>query len=46
MQLGIEAGPTAPQYRAEGKGPSRYVTDPEGVEDLKGASNLKAFRWY
>jgi len=35
--LGIEAGPTASRYGAEGEGPSIYVTDPEGnVVELKG----------
>jgi len=34
---GIEAGPVAPRYGAEGEGPSLYVTDPEGnVGELKG----------
>ena len=27
---GIEAGPTAPRFGAEGEGPSIYLTDPEG----------------
>jgi glyoxylase I family protein len=35
---GIEAGPLASRYGAEGAGPSLYVTDPEGnVVELKGA---------
>lgn len=34
---GIEAGPLASRYGAEGAGPSLYVTDPEGnVVELKG----------
>ena len=34
---GVEAGPIAPRYGAEGEGPSIYVTDPEGnVVELKG----------
>jgi len=34
---GIEAGPVASRYGAEGQGPSIYVTDPEGnVVELKG----------
>ena len=34
---GIEAGPTAARYGAEGDGPSIYVTDPEGnTVELKG----------
>ncbi len=34
---GIEAGPTAVRYGAEGDGPSIYVTDPEGnTVELKG----------
>lgn len=34
---GIEAGPVASRYGAEGEGPSLYVTDPEGnVVELKG----------
>jgi len=34
---GVEAGPLAPRYGAEGRGPSLYVTDPEGnVVELKG----------
>lgn len=34
---GIEAGPTAPRYGAQGEGPSMYLTDPEGnVVELKG----------
>lgn len=34
---GIEAGPLASRYGAEGQGPSLYVTDPEGnVVELKG----------
>jgi glyoxylase I family protein len=35
--LGIEAGPVATRYGAEGEGPSIYVADPEGnVVELKG----------
>jgi catechol 2,3-dioxygenase-like lactoylglutathione lyase family enzyme len=34
---GVEAGPVASRYGAEGRGPSLYVTDPEGnVVELKG----------
>ncbi|MBI1394632.1 MAG: VOC family protein [Betaproteobacteria bacterium] len=34
---GVEAGPLAQRYGAEGEGPSLYVTDPEGnVVELKG----------
>jgi len=34
---GIEAGPVTSRYGAEGRGPSIYVTDPEGnVVELKG----------
>jgi len=34
---GVEAGPAASRYGAEGQGPSIYVTDPEGnVVELKG----------
>lgn len=34
---GIEAGPTALRFGAEGEGPSIYVVDPEGnVVELKG----------
>ena len=34
---GIEAGPTAERYGAEGEGPSIYVNDPEGNRvELKG----------
>lgn len=34
---GIEAGPVASRYGAEGAGPSLYITDPEGnVVELKG----------
>jgi catechol 2,3-dioxygenase-like lactoylglutathione lyase family enzyme len=34
---GIEVGPVAPRYGAEGEGPSLYITDPEGnVVELKG----------
>ena len=33
----VEAGPLASRYGAEGKGPSFYITDPEGnVVELKG----------
>jgi len=35
--LGIEAGPIASRYGAEGEGPSIYLTDPQGnVVELKG----------
>jgi glyoxylase I family protein len=35
--LGIEVGPVASRYGAEGEGPSIYVTDPEAnVVELKG----------
>jgi catechol 2,3-dioxygenase-like lactoylglutathione lyase family enzyme len=34
---GIEAGPVTSRYGAEGRGPSIYLTDPEGnVVELKG----------
>jgi glyoxylase I family protein len=34
---GVEAGPVAQRYGAEGEGPSLYLTDPEGnVVELKG----------
>ncbi len=34
---GVQAGPTASRYGAEGQGPSIYVTDPEGnTVELKG----------
>jgi glyoxylase I family protein len=34
---GVEAGPVASRYGAEGQGPSIYITDPEGnVVELKG----------
>ena len=34
---GIEAGPVASRYGAQGEGPSLYLTDPEGnVVELKG----------
>jgi glyoxylase I family protein len=34
---GIDAGPLAPRYGAEGEGPSIYLTDPEAnVVELKG----------
>jgi len=34
---GVEVGPVASRYGAEGEGPSIYVTDPEGnVVELKG----------
>lgn len=36
---GIDAGPVAMRFGAEGNGPSIYVTDPEGnVVELKGPS--------
>jgi len=35
--LGIEAGPVASRYGAEGEGPSIYLSDPQGnVVELKG----------
>ena len=35
--MGIEVGPVASRYGAEGEGPSIYLTDPEGnVVELKG----------
>ena len=35
--FGIEAGPVASRYGAQGQGPSIYITDPEGnVVELKG----------
>ena len=35
--FGIEAGPVASRYGAEGQGPSIYITDPEdNVVELKG----------
>lgn len=38
-QQGIEAGPVATRYGAEGAGPSIYLTDPEGnTVELKGPS--------
>jgi len=38
---GIEFGPVALRYGAEGQGPSIYVTDPEGnVVELKGPPDL------
>lgn len=37
---GIEVGPVASRYGAEGEGPSVYVTDPEGnVVELKGPAD-------
>jgi len=37
---GVEAGPVASRYGAEGEGPSLYVSDPEGnVVELKGPSS-------
>lgn len=37
---GVQAGPTAMRFGAEGEGPSIYVTDPEGnVVELKGPVN-------
>ena len=34
---GVEAGPVAPRFGAEGQGPSMYLTDPEGnTVELKG----------
>ena len=38
--FGIEVGPVASRYGAEGQGPSIYITDPEGnVVELKGPPN-------
>jgi len=38
--LGIEAGPIASRYGAEGEGPSIYLSDPQGnVVELKGPPN-------
>ena len=37
---GMDAGPLARRYGAEGEGPSLYVTDPEGnVVELKGPAD-------
>ncbi len=37
---GVQAGPTEMRFGAEGRGPSIYVTDPEGnVVELKGPSD-------
>ncbi len=37
---GVEVGPVAQRFGAEGEGPSLYVTDPEGnVVELKGPPN-------
>jgi extradiol dioxygenase family protein len=37
---GIEVGPVASRYGAEGEGPSIYVTDPEAnVVELKGPAD-------
>lgn len=34
---GVQAGPTAPRFGADGLGPSFYITDPDGnVVELKG----------
>jgi glyoxylase I family protein len=34
---GVDAGPVAPRFGAEGQGPSLYLTDPEGnTVELKG----------
>jgi glyoxylase I family protein len=39
---GVEAEPTSSRYGAEGKGPSIYMTDPEGnVVELKGPPDAK-----
>jgi catechol 2,3-dioxygenase-like lactoylglutathione lyase family enzyme len=39
---GIDAGPVAQRYGAEGEGPSIYVTDPEGnVVELKGPPSAR-----
>jgi len=39
---GIEAGPAASRFGAEGEGPSIYLTDPEGnTVELKGPSDGK-----
>ena len=41
-QHGVDAGPTASRYGAEGEGPSIYIDDPEGnVVELKGAAVLR-----
>lgn len=40
---GIEAGPVAQRYGAEGEGPSIYLSDPEGnVVELKGPPDAAA----
>ena len=42
---GIDAGPLASRYGAEGEGPSLYLTDPEGnVVELKGPAEAAAER--
>ena len=42
---GIDAGPLASRYGAEGQGPSLYLTDPEGnVVELKGPAETPAGR--
>jgi catechol 2,3-dioxygenase-like lactoylglutathione lyase family enzyme len=42
---GIDAGPVASRYGAEGEGPSLYLTDPEGnVVELKGPADTDAPR--
>jgi catechol 2,3-dioxygenase-like lactoylglutathione lyase family enzyme len=39
---GVEGGPVAQRFGAEGEGPSIYVTDPEGnVVELKGPPNAQ-----
>jgi catechol 2,3-dioxygenase-like lactoylglutathione lyase family enzyme len=39
---GVDAGPVAQRYGAEGEGPSIYVTDPEGnVVELKGPPSAR-----
>ena len=39
---GVEAGPLASRYGAEGEGPSLYVTDPEGnVVELRGPAGTR-----
>jgi hypothetical protein len=37
---GVAAGPVEARFGAEGKGPSLYITDPEGnIVELKGPSS-------
>lgn len=43
---GIDAGPTAQRYGAQGEGPSIYLSDPEGNRiELKGPPSLPAPAW-